>query len=87
MMFRNGPGRMVATDVTGSSARGGRIDMTHWLTPDGTVACNPRDPEAARRAVHGKLRAVEGQMEPRGLAITCPKCRAVYHRYLKAKRE
>ncbi len=56
---------------------------THWLTPDGTVACNPRDPEAAHRAAQGKLNVVVGSATPPGATITCRKCRAAYYRHLR----
>ncbi len=41
----------------------------HWCTPDGTVACNPRDREAAHRAGQGKLAVAEPSSLPDG--ITC----------------
>ncbi len=46
----------------------GRRDL-HFLTRDGMVACNPRDPEAAHRA------QVEGIRTEKREAVTCRKCR------------
>src|SRR5919204_7346 len=48
------------------------MKTTHWLTPDGTVACNPRDREAAHRAGEGKLAVADahGQVLPRAALLT-----------------
>jgi len=54
----------------------------HWLTPQGTVACNPRDREASHRAEQGKLAVAEPSSLPVG--ITCEKCRDAYHRHLRS---
>ena len=63
-----------------------RPRATHWLTPDGTVACNPRDREATHRAAQGKLAAAPaGALD--AASISCPKCRAAWRRHVKARRE
>jgi hypothetical protein len=61
------------------------MKTTHWLTPDGTVACNPRDREAAHRAGEGKLAVADDDDLP--TAITCRKCRVAFHRFRKQERE
>jgi hypothetical protein len=53
----------------------------HALTPEGMVACNPRDKEAAHRA------EMEGIATDDPLAVTCPKCLRWLHRRRKADRE
>ena len=50
--------------------RKSRTRDLHVLTPDGMVACNPRDREAAHRA------QVEGIATENLKAVTCRKCRA-----------
>ena len=46
----------------------------HYLDPDGRVACNPRDREAAHRA------ELEGIATSDPLAVTCRDCRVVMKR-------
>ena len=46
----------------------------HWRNAQGTVACNPRDREAAHRADQGKLVVADAPGD-----VTCRKCRAVLH--------
>ncbi len=48
-----------------------RIQMLHYLSEDGVVACNPRDREAAHRA------EVEGFATRNARAVTYKKCQAV----------
>jgi len=60
-----------------------RRGKTHWLRPDGTIACNPRDREAAHRAAQSNLQALEDPTATIHLAITCAKCKAAHYRYLK----
>jgi hypothetical protein len=49
--------------------RKSRTRDLHFLTPDGMVACNPRDREAAHRA------ETEGIATENPGAVTCKKCR------------
>jgi hypothetical protein len=51
------------------NVRGDRKRDLHFLTPDGMVACNPRDREAAHRA------EMEGIATENPRAVTCKKCR------------
>jgi hypothetical protein len=57
----------------------GRGDL-HYLDPDGMVACNPRDREAAHRA------QVEGIATGDAKAVTCRKCRVAARRIRDARR-
>jgi hypothetical protein len=52
----------------------------HGLTPDGFLACNPRDREAAHRA------EMEGIAAADLTAVTCRKCRARLHRARRERR-
>lgn len=54
-----------------------RRDM-HGLNAAGTVACNPRDREAAARAEVGDIRT--------GAAVTCGKCLAALRREAEERR-
>ena len=53
----------------------------HALTRDGMVLCNPRDPEAAHRA------QMEGIATDDRAAVSCPKCRSLLFKQIKAERE
>jgi hypothetical protein len=52
----------------------------HYLDPDGMVACNPRDREAAHRAQTEGI--ATGEVE----AVTCRKCRVAARRIRDAQR-
>lgn len=58
-----------------------RIKDLHFLNEDGMVACNPRDREAAHRAM------VEGIATENIKAVTCRKCWVIIRRLTKGNSE
>jgi len=61
-----------------SSDRRQKRDL-HALSEDGVVLCNPRDREAARRAL------MEGIATDNHAAVTCRKCLSLLHKLSKAR--
>ena len=51
------------------------MNKTHWISPDGRVACNPRDKEASHKAQQGKLLTSDNIK-----LINCKKCIKGFYR-------